>query len=141
MDRISSKPHTLQFSILNRVQKHKIFFFYDLLPKLGYTVAPAKAGVQQSPKNLDSVFRRNDDRELFQEALEIPYIAHHFTAGRRDKVTEAQIGTKRTPGKENLLPPTKNGIMSHPNSRVIATLHIVALSIISIAILLQGLPV
>jgi hypothetical protein len=34
----------------------------ETISKLAYTVTPAKAGVQNPGKNLDSGFRRNDDQ-------------------------------------------------------------------------------
>ena len=41
----------------------------ELLAELGKTVTPAKAGDQKSLKNLDFVFRRNDEKGFLQEAL------------------------------------------------------------------------
>jgi len=40
----------------------------ELLAKFGKTVTPAKAGVQKSLKNLDSGFRRNDEKGFLQKA-------------------------------------------------------------------------
>ena len=36
--------------------------YKETIPKLAYTVTPAQAGVQAPSNNLDSGFRRNDDR-------------------------------------------------------------------------------
>jgi len=41
----------------------------EALAKLNKTVTPAKAGVQNVLKRLDSCFRRNDGEGLLQEAL------------------------------------------------------------------------
>jgi|GEM_PF-7056468 len=42
---------------------------YEVLAKLNRAVIPAKAGVQNFLKRLDSCFRRNDGEGLLQEPL------------------------------------------------------------------------
>jgi hypothetical protein len=59
------------------------FIFFEPIAKPAYFVTPAKTGVQNALKRLDSGFRRNDAEGLLQLALLLRvFLLRFFTEGK-----------------------------------------------------------